>query len=88
MPLTGILPGHAVVLNSQSGLVNAPEQTNDGIKFRCLLNPQLVIGGMVQINERDIVKAKLDDEPVKLKKDGTAPEKKSLHRYSMTVFTD
>ena len=63
VPLTGILPGQAVVLNSQSGLVNAPEQTNDGIKFRCLLNPQLVIGGMVQINERDIIQAKLDDNP-------------------------
>ena len=76
VPLTGILPGQAVVLNSQSGLIGAPEQTNDGIKFRCLLNPQLVIGGMVQINEKDIVKAKLDDQPVKLKKDGTAPDKK------------
>lgn len=76
VPLAGILPGQAVVLNSQSGLIGAPEQTNDGIKFRCLINPQLVIGGMVQINEKDIVKAKLDDQPVKLKKDGTAPEKK------------
>lgn len=76
VPLTGVLPGQAIVLNSQSGLVNAPEQTNDGIKFRCLINPQLVIGGTIQINERDIVKAKLDSEPVKLKKDGTPEEKK------------
>jgi hypothetical protein len=63
VPLTGILPGQAVVLNSQSGLIGAPEQTNDGIKFRCLINPQLVIGGMAQINERDIRQARLDDNP-------------------------
>ena len=76
IPLTGVLPSQAIVLNSQSGLVGAPEQTNDGIKFRCLLNPQLIIGGMVQINEADIVKAKLDSEPQKLKKDGTQEERK------------
>jgi len=76
VPLTGILPGQAVVLNSKSGLIGAPEQTNDGIKFRCLINPQLVIGGKVQINEKDILRAKLDDQPVKPKKDGSLPEKK------------
>ena len=56
--LTGVLPGQAVALNSKSGLIGTPEQTNDGIKFRCLINPQLQIGGLVHLNEKDITKAK------------------------------
>ncbi len=61
--LSGVLPSVAVQLNSASGLVNTPEQTSDGVKFRCLINPKLSIGGMVHINEADIQKAKLDDAP-------------------------
>lgn len=58
---TGVLPGQAVVLNSKTGLVGTPEQTNDGIKVRCLLNPMIKIGGKVQVDERDIQQAKLPD---------------------------
>lgn len=61
VPATGVLPGQAVVLNSKTGLVGQPEQTNDGIKARCLLNPVLKIGGRVQINEKDVAEAKLQD---------------------------
>lgn len=59
--LTGVLPNQAVVLNSKTGLVGTPEQTNDGIKARCLLNPMLKVGGKVQIDEKDITEAKLPD---------------------------
>lgn len=59
--LTGVLPNQAVVLSSKTGLVGTPEQTNDGIKARCLLNPMLKIGGKVLINEKDIQEAKLPD---------------------------
>lgn len=61
VPNTGVLPNQAVVLNSKTGLVGQPEQTNDGIKARCLLNPMLKIGGKVQINEKDVAQAKLAD---------------------------
>lgn len=59
--LTGTLPDQAIALNSKSGLVGTPEQTNDGIKARCLLNPLLKIGGKVQIDEKDVAEAKLPD---------------------------
>ena len=59
--LTSVLPNQAVVLNSKTGLVGTPEQTNDGIKARCLLNPMLKIGGKVKINEKDVAQAKLAD---------------------------
>ena len=71
--LASVLPNQAIQLNSKSGLIGTPEQTNDGIKFRCLINPMLAIGGKVQINEGDIQKAKLDDQPPA--KDGKKPEK-------------
>lgn len=48
---TGYLPGEAVVLNSQSGLVGTPEATDVGINARMLLNAKLRIGGLVQINQ-------------------------------------
>lgn len=66
--LTGTLPNEAVVLNSKSGLVGTPEQTNDGITAKCLLNPLLKIGGKVMIDEKDIQEAKLPDT----EKDATA----------------
>lgn len=49
LPLSGYLPGEAVVLSSTTGLIGIPEQTIDGIRARCLLNPKIVVGGLVQI---------------------------------------
>lgn len=53
-PLTGYLPGEAVGLNSLTGMIGIPEQTEEGIKVRCLLNPKLRIGGLVKLNSADI----------------------------------
>jgi hypothetical protein len=54
VPLDGYLPGEAVVLNAQTGLIGFPEQTEQGVKARCLLNPRLRVAGLVQINNTDI----------------------------------
>jgi hypothetical protein len=54
MPLTGYLPGQAVVLNSKTGMIGTPEATQNGIEITCLLNPKLRIGTLVQINNADI----------------------------------
>lgn len=78
VPLTGLRPSQVVVLTSKTGLVGTPEQTDGGIKARCLLNPLLVIGGQVQINEQDIAEAALPDttkketvnDPVTIEHDG------------------
>lgn len=50
----GYLPGEAVVLTSQTGLVGQPEQTNEGIKVRALLNPRLKVGGRIKLDNRSI----------------------------------
>lgn len=54
LPLDGYLPGEAVVLSSLTGMVGIPEQTEQGVKVRCLLNPKLRIGGLVQIDNASI----------------------------------
>lgn len=54
IPLTGYLPGEAVVLTSQTGMVGIPEQTDQGVRVRCLLNPKLRIGGLVKIDNASI----------------------------------
>lgn len=42
------------ILNSNTGLIGLPEQTEQGIKFRCLLNPLLRIGSVVKLDNTDI----------------------------------
>jgi hypothetical protein len=54
VPLTSYIPGTAVVLNSNSGMIGLPEQTEDGIKVKTLINPRIKIGALVQINNKSI----------------------------------
>jgi len=56
IPLNSYLPGEVVVLNSATGMVGIPEQTNEGIRVRCLINPKLYIGGRMQIDNDSINK--------------------------------
>ncbi len=56
VPLTGYLPSQAVVLNAQTGLIGRVDQTEDGMRCRCLLNPKIVVGGLVQIDNKSINK--------------------------------
>lgn len=56
VPITGYRPGEAVVLGPGTGLVGVPEATNDGVHARCLLNPLIRIGSLVQINRHLISK--------------------------------
>jgi hypothetical protein len=54
VPNTGYLPGTAVEINSGTGMMGTPEQTDNGIIVRCLLNPAIQIGQAVKINNRDV----------------------------------
>lgn len=55
---TDSLPGGAIVLNSDTGMVGMPVQTIEGVEVRCLLNPRLKVEGLVKIDEASIQKAK------------------------------
>lgn len=54
LAMDGYLPGEAVKLTSATGMVGVPEATIDGIKVRCLLNPRIVVGGLVHIDNTSI----------------------------------
>lgn len=54
IPKTGYLPNEVVVLSGQTGLIGRPEQTVDGIKARCLINPNIFVGARVQIDNKAI----------------------------------
>ncbi len=62
VPLTGYLPGTAVVINSQTGMVGSPEATQQGIEVRCLLNPLLKIGNTVKLNNNEITKTEVKNQ--------------------------
>lgn len=47
-------PGEAVVLSSQTGLIGRPQQTDNGVVARCLINPRIGVGRIVQIDNNHI----------------------------------
>jgi hypothetical protein len=54
IPLTKYLPGDIVEINSLTGMIGIPEQTEAGVKVRCLLNPKIRIGAAIRLNNGDI----------------------------------
>jgi hypothetical protein len=54
------LPGGAIVLNRDAGLVGLAVQTIQGIEGQCLLNGNIVVGCTVKIDERSIQQAEYD----------------------------
>ena len=47
---TSYLPGQTIEINSSTGMIGTPESTEDGVVFRCLLNPLLHVGRLVHIS--------------------------------------
>lgn len=50
IPKTSYIPGEIPVISPQTGLVGVPEQTQNGIEMRVLLNPSLKIGQAVKLD--------------------------------------
>lgn len=57
LPLTGYDAGEAVVLNSKTGMIGLPQQTEDGITVQCLINPKIIVGTQVQLDEASVQRA-------------------------------
>jgi hypothetical protein len=51
---TSYRPGDPIVLTSASGLIGFPEQTQNGIRIKTLLNPSIKIGTRVQIDNASV----------------------------------
>lgn len=60
LPLNGYPPGEAVVLTSATGMLGMPEQTEEGIRVKCLLNPRIGVGTKVHIDNGSIQQAQLN----------------------------
>lgn len=54
------LPGTAVVLTSKTGLIGTPEQTNEGVNCKCLLNPFIKIAGRIKIDNKSVQSLKIN----------------------------
>ena len=49
LPKDKVLNDDAVLISQDTGMINAPEQTDEGLELTCLLNPALQIGGLVKV---------------------------------------
>lgn len=54
------LPGERVVLTSKTGMIGTPQQTNEGVNVKCLLNPNIKIATRVEINNKSIQAFKIN----------------------------
>jgi hypothetical protein len=48
------IEGNEVTLNSKTGLIGMPQQTMDGIIVRCLINPKMMAGRTVRIDQASV----------------------------------
>lgn len=60
VPKKSFLPGERVVLTSKTGMIGTPQQTNEGVNVKCLLNPLLKIGSRIQIDNKSIAQFKIN----------------------------
>lgn len=61
---TSYLPGTVIVLNSNTGMIGTPQQTNEGANVKCLLNPGMNVSTRVQIDEASIQRIKTNIEAI------------------------
>lgn len=62
IPLAGYLPGEVVLINSATGLIGAPEATEQGITLNVLLNPNIKMGQLIQLNNQDITQTIIKEQ--------------------------
>ncbi|WP_314282996.1 phage protein [Haemophilus sputorum] len=49
LPRDKVLKAEAILISQETGMINAPEHTDDGLEVQCLLNPQLLVGGLIEV---------------------------------------
>lgn len=69
---TDIAAGQALVLSPTTGLIGTPQQTQEGVQFKTLLNPSLKLMTMVKLDNTYIrqMKQQIGQLPVMLDQDG------------------
>lgn len=59
VPMNGTLPGEAVEVNKDTGMIGMPQQTINGITVRSLLNPKIKHGGQIKLDNNSIQLAQM-----------------------------
>lgn len=55
----------AVVLNANTGLIGMPQQTmGAGVNVRCLINPNIKLGGLIRLDQHSVYRASLSNEQI------------------------
>lgn len=54
------LPGERVIITSKSGMIGTPQQTNEGVNVKTLLNPNIKISSRIQIDNASIELVKIN----------------------------
>lgn len=60
VPLKSYLPGTAVKITSATGMIGTPQQTYEGVNVKCLLNPKIRVGGLIQLDNKSIQRFKIN----------------------------
>ncbi len=54
VPETSYMPGEIPVVTAETGMVGLPEQTQNGITIKMLLNPSVKIGRLIQVDNASV----------------------------------
>jgi len=54
VPLESAIPGNPTLMNASTGMIGWPEQTQEGIRVKCLLNPLLDVASQIKIDNASI----------------------------------
>lgn len=54
IPITAYMPGQIPIITAATGMLGLPEQTQNGIRIKCLLNPNIKIGQVVKLDNESI----------------------------------
>ena len=87
IPQYGYAPGEAVVLTSETGLIGLPQQTQDGILVRCLLNPLLRVNNRIKLDNGSIQEARIGLDPNSQAQAGLLPKKDSDGLYRILAVS-
>lgn len=74
--VSGVLPDEAIVITSETGMLNAPEVNDKGIAVKCLLNPQLRVNGAIRLDNKGIKAKRVQAQALatKREKEETKPK--------------
>jgi hypothetical protein len=58
VPANGVLDSEAILVNSETGMLGAPEQDDKGLKVKTLMNPLFQINGRIKLDNNNIKRKK------------------------------